>query len=160
MCSGHGAVNPILSHRLIHIFMFILISTNIAAIWQEAAIDGRREMLSKIIPGLGFGDAYGATIKQVTGQGLDKSRHWRGALMEVTQAERPLMADELYYPLAIELASRDFNATNPHLIATQLGCCPGLISVDKEASTVGLVHFTVKEYFSAPPNIFNSSTWQ
>ena len=160
MCSGHCAGNPILSHKVINIFTFIFISLNIAAIWQEATIYGRREMLSKIIPGLGFGDAYGATIKQVKGPRLDKSRHSRGELMEVTQAERPLMAEELYYALAMELGSQDFNARNSHLIATQLGCFQGLISVDKEASTVGLVHFTLKEYFSANPDIVNSSTRQ
>ena len=33
--------------------------------------------------------------------------------------------------------------------------CQGLITVDKEASSVRLIHFTLKEYFSAHPDIFS-----
>ena len=106
-------------------------------------------------PGLGLDDAYGATIERINAQGGDKSRLGMGALMWVSHAERPLTADELCHALAIELGSTDFNASNIPSITTLVSCCQGLITVDKEASTVRLVHFTLKEYFSAHPDIFN-----
>ena len=40
-------------------------------------------------------------------------------------------------------------------IGTVLDCCQGLITVDKEASTVRLIHHTVQEYLSGHPGLFN-----
>jgi len=74
--------------------------------------------------------------------------------MWVCHAERPLKVDELCYALAVELGSTDFNSQNVPSVSTLLSCCQGLISVDKEASTVRLVHFTLKEYLCARPDIF------
>jgi len=106
--------------------------------------------------GLGLEDFYGATIERIKAQGGDKSRLGMGALMWVSYAERPLGEDELCHALAIELGSRDFNADNIPSMKTLISCCQGLITVDKEASTVRLVHFTLKEYLSAHPDIFSS----
>src|SRR5205807_6537139 len=39
-------------------------------------------------------------------------------------------------------------------ISTLVSCCQGLITVDKEASIVRLIHFTLQEYLSAHPSIF------
>jgi len=74
VCSGHSAENAIQYCRLIYIFRFLLVSLNIEAILQAATIYRRREMLSKMTPGLGLGDAYGATIERITVQGGDKLR--------------------------------------------------------------------------------------
>ena len=76
--------------------------------------------------------------------------------MWICHAERPLNVDELCYALAVELGSTDFNPQNVPSISTLVSCCQGLISVDKEASTVRLVHFTLKEYLCARPGIFGS----
>jgi len=112
--------------------------------------------------GLGLGDVYGATIERIKTLGWDKSRLGIGALMWITHAERPLSADELCHALAIELGSTDLNAGNIPSISTLVGCCQGLIAVDKEASTVRLIHFTLREYLSARPDIFTRPTrqWQ
>ena len=122
---------------------------------QESTIYRRRERLSRLTDGLGLGDVYGATIQRINAQGGDKSRLGMGALMWISHAEQPLRADELCYALAIELGSTDFNAGNIPSITTLVGCCHGLITVDKEASTTRLIHFTLKEYLSAHPDIFS-----
>ena len=124
-------------------------SLNIEAILQESTIYRRREQLSKITDGLGLGDAYGATIERIRAQGGGKSRLGLEALMWISYAERPLSADELCTGLAVELGSKDFNAGNIPSMSTVVGCCQGLITVDKEASTVRLIHFTLREYVSA-----------
>ena len=74
--------------------------------------------------------------------------------MWVSHAERPLSADEVCHALAVEPGSTEFNAGNVPSMSTLVTCCQGLITVDKE-STVRLIHFTLKEYLSAHPDIFN-----
>jgi len=105
--------------------------------------------------GLGLEDIYGATIERIKAQGGDKSRLGMGALMWICHAERPLSPKELCHALAIELGSKDFDAGNIPSIMTLVGCCQGLIIVDKEESTMRLIHFTLREYLSAHPHIFS-----
>jgi len=106
-------------------------------------------------PGLGLSDVYGATIERIKAQAGDKARLRMGALMWISHAELPLRANQLCHALAIELGSTEFNAGNIPSMTTLVNCCQGLITVDKEASTVRLIHFTLKEYFSTHPNIFS-----
>ena len=104
--------------------------------------------------GLGLVDAYSATIERIKAQGRGNWRLAMEALMWVSHAERPLMVDELCYALAVELGSKDFNAGNIPSMSTVVGCCQGLITVDKEAFTVRLIHFTLQEYLSTHLDIF------
>ena len=93
--------------------------------------------------GLELGDVYGATIERVKAQDGDKSRLGMAALMWISHAERPLQADELCRALAVRLGSTEFNTDNVPSMSTLISCCQGLITVDKEASTVRLIHFTL-----------------
>ena len=104
---------------------------------------------------LELGAAYSGTIERMKAQSGDKSRLGMTALMWISHAERPLRADELCHALAVELGSTDFSAGNIPSVSTLIGSCQGLIAVDKEASTVRLIHFTLQEYFSAHPDIFS-----
>ena len=155
MGSGHDIQNPIAHYRLIYIFRFLLVSLNIEAILQESTIYRRRERLNKMTDGLGLEDVYSAMIERIKAQGGDKSRLGMGALMWICHAVRPLRPEELCHALAIELGSKNFNAANAPSISTLVSCCQGLITVDKEGSTVRLIHFTLKEYLSAHPDIFS-----
>jgi len=105
--------------------------------------------------GLELGDVYGATIERIKAQDGDKSRLGIATLMWISHAERPLQADELCHALAVRLGTTDFNTSNVPSMSTLIGCCQGLITVDKEASTVRLIHFTLQEYLSAHPDIFS-----
>ena len=115
----------------------------------------RRDSLNKMTGGLGLEDVYGATIERIKAQGGDKSRLGMRALMWICHAERPLSPKELCHALAIELGSKDFDAGNIPSIMTLVGCCQGLIIVDKEESKMRLIHFTLREYLLAHPDIFN-----
>ena len=79
------------------------------------------------------------------------------ALMWVSHAERPLKADELCHALAVEIGSPDLNTDNVPSIGTLLACCQGLVTVDKEASTVRLIHFTLQEYLRCHPELFGKA---
>ena len=105
--------------------------------------------------GLELGDVYGATIERIKAQDGDKSRLGITALMWISHAERPLQADELCHALAVKLGSRDFDVGHIPSMSTLVSCCQGLITVDKEASTVRLIHFTLQEYLSSRPDIFS-----
>ena len=107
--------------------------------------------------GLELGEVYGATISRIKAQDGDKCRLGMLALMWISHAERPLLADELCYALAVQLGSRDFDVGNIPSIPTLMNCCQGLITVDKEASIVRLIHFTLQEHLSSHPNIFSKS---
>jgi len=98
---------------------------------------------------------YDATIARIKAQVGDKSRLGMAALMWISHAERPLQAGELCHALAVELGSMDFNTGNIPSMPTLVSCCQGLMVVDKEESTVRLIHFTLQEYLSAHPDIFS-----
>ena len=105
--------------------------------------------------GLELGDVYGATIERIKAQDGDKSRLGMAALMWISNAERPLRADELCHALAVQIGSTDFDVGNIPSIPTLVNCCQGLITVDKEASTMRLIHFTLQEYLSSRSDIFS-----
>ena len=104
--------------------------------------------------GLGVGDVYSATIERIMAQDGDQSTLGMAALMWISHAERPLRAEELCNALRVELGSKDFNSDNVPSISTLVSCCQGLITVDKEASTARLIHFTLQEYLSTHLDIF------
>ena len=107
--------------------------------------------------GLGLGDAYGATLDRIRGQGGEKARLGMAVLMWISHAERPLKADELCHALAVEIGSPDLNTDNLPSIGTLLACGQGLVVVEKETSTVRLIHFTLQEYLRAHPELFGSA---
>ena len=78
-------------------------------------------------------------------------------LMWISHAERPLKSDELRHALAVEIGSPNLNVDNIPSLGTLLACCQGLVIVDKEASTIRLVHFTLQEYLRAHPEIFSTA---
>ena len=76
--------------------------------------------------------------------------------MWICHSERPLQSEELCQALAIEIGSVDHNVDNAPSIRTVLGCCQGLVVVDKEGSTVRLIHYTLQEYLTSYRNLFQS----
>jgi len=104
--------------------------------------------------GLELGDVYGSRIGRIKAQDADKSRLGMAALMWISHAERPPRADELCHTLAVRLGSTDLDVGNIPSMSTLVNSCHGLITVDKEASTVRLIHFTLQEYLSSRPDMF------
>ena len=155
MRRGNYAQSPILHFQLIAASRFLLVSLNIDSILQESTIYRRRERLRKTRDGLGLGDAYCVTIERAEAQGEGSWRLAMEALMWISHAERSLMVDELRHALAVELGSTNFNAENVPSMSTLISCCQGLITVDKEASAVRLIHSTLKEYLSTRPDLFS-----
>ena len=139
-----------------YISSFLLVSLNIDAILQETTARCRRQKLSAITDGLGLGSAYGETLERIKRQGEARSRLGIAALMWISHSERPLKVAELCHALAVKIGSPDLHADSVPSIGTLLTCCHGLIAIDKEASMVRLVHFTLQEYLRAHSQIFGT----
>ena len=107
--------------------------------------------------GLGLGGVYGETLSRIKGQGGPKSRLGMAALMWISHSQRPLRVDELFHALGVKIGSAGLDGDNVPSMETLLCCCQGLVSVDKEASTVRLVHFTLQEYLRAHPELFGAA---
>jgi len=121
----------------------LLASLHIEAILQETSIAQREKRLKAVKDGAGLGEAYGETLERIKAQGGGRTKLAMAALMWICHAERPLQVDELRHALAVEIGSTFFNSENAPSIGVLLGCCQGLIIVDKESSTVRLIHFIV-----------------
>ena len=106
--------------------------------------------------GLGLGSAYDETLGRIQRQGGARARLGMAALMWISYSERPLKAVELCHALAVEIGSPNLNTDNVPSIGTVLSCCQGLVAVDKEASTLRLIHFTLQEYLRAHPALFST----
>ena len=103
-----------------------------------------------------LGDVYGATLERIKAQKGGRSRLGMGALMWVSNSERPLKDSELCHALGVRMGSTDLDVENVPTIRTLIGCSLGLITVEASSSIVRLVHFTLQEYLSNNPSLFQS----
>ena len=108
-------------------------------------------MLRKVATtGVDLETVYDQTLRRIKEQKRDRSRLGMEVLMWVSHAERPLRIDELSHALAVEMGATELDPENVPPQDTVLGSCLGLAVVDKETSTVRLIHYTLQEYLSRP----------
>jgi len=134
---------------------FLLASLHIKAILRGTTIAGRRKALKAIKGGAGLGDAYGVTLERIKAQDEENTKLAMATLAWICHSERPLQVDELCHALAVEIGTTDFDPENIPSIVTLLHCCQGLITVDKGASVVRLIHHSLQEYLCAHPGLFS-----
>jgi len=103
----------------------------------------------------GLSDAYSVTMGRIKQQRGSRAILGVAALMWISMAERPLLVNELCHALAVETGSMDIDRGKIPSIETILGCCLGLVTVDRETATVRLIHATLQEYFRAHPDLFH-----
>ena len=128
---------------------------SIEMILQETTIHRRRQKLNAMKNGLDLGDAYKATLGRIRAQGGERARLGMAVLMWITHSRRPLQVDEIHYAVAIQIGSNDLGTDDIPAISTLLNCCQGLVTIDKGASTIRLIHFTLQEYLCTHPDIFD-----
>jgi len=138
------------------ILRFRLVSFNIDAILGEATISERRQKLNEMEKGNHLGDAYATTLARMKAQKGGRSRLRMEALMWVSNSERPLHTTELCHALGVKIGSSNLDVENVPTIRTLLACSLGLITIKASSSTVRLVHFSLQEYLSDNPSLFQS----
>ena len=114
----------------------------------------RRKTLGKMIDGFGLDEAYSTTLDRIREQKGNRMKLGMEALMWISHSERPLSAAELCHALAVEVGTMDLSFDNVPSIRTLMNCTLGLVTIDEQASTVRLVHFTLREYLAAHSNVF------
>ena len=124
------------------------------AVLGQTTVHGRRQKLRMMTEGLDLKNVYGSTLERIKELGGEKTRLGMAALMWVSHAERLLQLDELLNALAVEIGSTNLNAENIPSVEILLSCCLGLVIVDREASTIRLIHFTLQEYLFTCPDLF------
>jgi len=144
----------VLRLSLIDMSRFLLISLTMDAILGETTPYDRRQKLRAMTEGLDLKDVYGATLARIKEQGGQRTRLGMAALMWISHSERLLQLDELSHALAIEIGSRDLNHEKIPSVETLLSYCLGLIVIDREASTIRLIHYTLQEYLCTYPDLF------
>jgi len=147
----------ILHSPLINTSRFLLISITMDAILGETTAESRPQRLRTITEGLDLKDVYGAALERIKEQGGEKARLGMAALMWISHSERLLQLDELLHALAVEIGSADLNAEKIPSVETLLSCCLGLVVVDREASIVRLIHFTLQDYLYTCPDLFGAA---
>ena len=135
---------------------FLLVSLNIDTILGEVTISDRRQKLNEMTKGNHLGDAYATTIARMKAQKGGRSRLGMEALMWVSNSERPLHTSELCHALGVKIGSSDLDVENVPTIRTLLACSLGLLTIEASSSTVRLVHFSLQEYLSDNPSLFQS----
>ena len=136
---------------------FLLAFLSIEAILQEATIYRRRQKLNAMKNGLDLGGAYEAMVERVKAQGGEKAKIGMAVLMWITYSRRPLQVDEICHAIAIRIGSNDLNNDDIPTLPTLLDCCQGLVTLDKGALTVRLVHFTLQEHLRTHPGLFDGT---
>ena len=133
-----------------------MVSLNIDAILGEVTVRLRRKKLEEMTQGDGLSEAYTATVSRLKAQKGYKSVLGLKILMWVLYSERPLRAEELRHALGVEVGSADLDPENSPALRTLVASCLGLVTVEASSSTVRLVHFTLQEYLSNNPTLFDS----
>jgi len=124
------------------------------AILGETTAYGRRQKLRVITEGLDLKGVYDVTLARINEQDGEKAKLGMAALMWISYSERPLKLDELLHALAVDIGSTDLDLTRIPCVETLLNCCLGLVLVDRKASTVRLIHSTLREYLYTFSEIF------
>ena len=138
-------------------YRFLLVFLSIETILKEATIYRRREKLRAMKNSLDLGGAYEVMLGRIKAEGGEKARLGMAVLMWISHSRRPLKVDEICHAIAIRIGSNNLHNDDIPTISTLLDCCQGLVTVDKGASTVRLIHLTLQEHLCTHPDLVNGA---
>lgn len=91
--------------------------------------------------------AYHQAMERIDSQTPGYKTVGRKVLTWIICAKRPLATLELQHALAVEPGHTGLDEKNIRDIELMVSSCAGLVIVDKESDTIGVVHYTTQEYF-------------
>ncbi|KAN0072342.1 hypothetical protein V8E54_009271 [Elaphomyces granulatus] len=95
----------------------------------------------------GLDKAYDDTVNRIENQQQGIRELAKNMLFWIVCAKRPLTTEELRHALAVEAGTRSLDMRNLCPVEDMVSSCAGLITVNRENNTIGLVHYTTQEYF-------------
>jgi hypothetical protein len=93
-------------------------------------------------------DAFQVTIDRINRQSVEKSNKGMEVLKWTFLAFRHLTIPELRHALATINATTDSKSLNPDALPFEkslIDCCHGLVVIDKQTSSIRLVHKSLQE---------------
>jgi hypothetical protein len=123
---------------------FLLPALQIQTVLEEPTLSTRRKALDTTPKKLD--DAFGITIKRIKEQSKARANQAMEVLKWALLAKRQLTISELKHALAVNLgdAQLDWDNLPPEKSLTEW--CLGLVILDKETSSIRLVHKALSEY--------------
>jgi len=95
----------------------------------------------------GLDKAYDDTVNRIENQQQGIRELAKNMLFWIVFAKRPLTTEELRHALAVEPGTRSLDMRNLCPVEDMVSSCAGLVTVNRENNTIGLVHYTTQEYF-------------
>jgi ankyrin repeat protein len=125
-------------------FRFLLPALQIQTVLDQTSIAGRRNALNSMPTKLD--NAFQVIIDRIQRQAPVKSHQGMEVLKWTYLNERQLTIDELRHALAaVDCTAEDLEDSLP-FENTLTDCCYGLVVIDKETSSVSLVHKSLQEF--------------
>ena len=90
---------------------------------------------------------YDQAMERIDEQGSEVATIARKILSWIFYAFRPLTIEEVQHAIAVEPGDSDFDADGLIEEDVIVSVCAGLVTVQQESNTVGMVHYTTQEYF-------------
>ena len=131
--------------RLTCIFRFLLAYFQLDYLGQQTNLRAIRSAL-QALPNK-ISDYYRDAIKRIDDLQKEEQRLARKALSYISCASRPLNIQELQDILSVETGDKDLDDDARPELEILLLVSTGLIGVDQGSGSVGLIHFTLQEYF-------------
>ncbi|KAK6346928.1 hypothetical protein TWF696_007027 [Orbilia brochopaga] len=98
---------------------------------------------------------FDVALERVQAQSKQHAALALRVLAWLTHARRPFSVEELCHGLAVEPDTNSLDEENFPAPKLLVNVCGGLVSIDRESSTVRLAHLTVQEYFrEMSPRLF------
>ena len=126
---------------------------HIRSVLDERNVRDREEALNTLPPNLE--EAFGITMERIQRQSQPLVKQATQILTWINLAERPLSMDELLEANAVRKDDYNLDMRGFPSRGTFLDCCLGLAVIEKETSTVRLVHFSLQEYFKTKGQILD-----
>ncbi|RPA89072.1 hypothetical protein L873DRAFT_1644294, partial [Choiromyces venosus 120613-1] len=156
----HTAIDDKLEEEIMSIIpqtiseIFLLVALTIDQVLLEETISKRRNRLREMRKGRSLEGVYKGMLERVRDKSGSTSKLGLEVLMWLSHSERPLHADELCYALGIVIESADHDRDNVPQIEALSKYCQGLVVVEKQTSTVRLMHLTLQKYLRDHPSLF------
>ncbi|KAF8416031.1 ankyrin repeat-containing domain protein [Tirmania nivea] len=149
--SDHEAMDDKLREEIIETIvaksggMFLLPQLHIKAVLEEPTISKRRKALHALPAGL-YG-AYKVTLARIEEHPKSIRDLAMSLLTWTFLATRLMTVTEIQHALAVKLGDEEFDMDDVPSERAILSSCIGLVIIDRETTTVRLVHYSLQEFF-------------
>ncbi|MCJ1472374.1 hypothetical protein MMC13_001021 [Lambiella insularis] len=127
--------------------MFLLVQLHIEALTSCKTLRAVKNSLQGLSSELD--DVYDDAMQRIREQNKEDACLGGMVLSWVSYARSPLKVRELQHALATSMGQSESDFDKDAILNEEdlVGCCAGLVGIEKEHSTVKLVHFSTQEYF-------------